>query len=148
MALSPQIWMKNSHSIQYGSHSIRYGISIKQGIWERESAKESQKAICHSIHQSQYQIIAVLDIENIWRKQKHEPDNVKNCGSAVDTVQFYAIFFVFQFSQPEFPCPEQTILKYLMLYIPHDIYVLSFPNGETNGNSIRNEIVNAGMQLT
>ena len=62
MALLPQIWMKNSHNIQwqYGSHSIRYGISIKYGIWERELAKWSRKAICHSIHQSQYQIIAVF----------------------------------------------------------------------------------------
>ena len=51
--------MRNSHNNQYGSHKIRYSNSIEFGIWEWESAKWSQKAICHNIQGSQYQISSV-----------------------------------------------------------------------------------------
>ena len=55
---------------------MRYGNSIEYGIWEWESAKRSQKAICHNIRYPVYlvegSVLACLGLVMIHDKRLNE----------------------------------------------------------------------------
>ena len=74
---------------------MRYGNSIEFGIWEWESAKRSQKAICHNIQGSQYQISSVSP--SIWpatfggRREGGGSEFTANCGSLGPLLLFSGI---------------------------------------------------------
>ena len=63
MALSPQILMKNSHSIQYGRFTVLDMASVKNRAFGNGNQLNSHKKQYVTVSQSQYQIITVHNIE-------------------------------------------------------------------------------------